>query len=124
MLPRSLSYIYENLRDFSVVKDKNIVIGCCALHICWKDLAEIKSLAVDPIHHGKGVGKELVSACIMEARQLGLKSIFTLTLESEFFKKLGFKDISKEKLPMKIWGECMHCNKYPDCDEEALIYEL
>jgi amino-acid N-acetyltransferase len=124
MLPRSLSYLYENLRDYLVVKKDGVVIGCCGLHITWGDLSEIKSCAVDPRYAGKGVGKTLLDAAKKEAKAMGIKKIFTLTLEPDFFRKNGFKDIPKDKLPMKIWGECINCPKYPECDEEALIYNI
>jgi len=124
MLSRSLSYLYEHVREYVVYNEGGLVIGCAALHIDWKDLAEVKSLAVDPRYLNKGIGKALLSACIDEARHLGILQLYTLTLETDFFMKNGFKRIQKEKLPMKIWGECMHCNKYPDCDEEALVYRI
>ncbi len=122
MLSRSLSYLYEHIREYSVVREDGRVIGCCALHVTWKDLAEVKSLAVDPRHAGKGVGKTLLEAAIGEAASMGIPRVFTLTLETEFFKKNGFNEIPKEQLPMKIWGECIQCPKYPDCDEIALEY--
>ncbi|MBD3261230.1 MAG: N-acetyltransferase [Candidatus Altiarchaeales archaeon] len=124
MLPRSLNYVYEHLREHVVEKKDDLVIGCCALHITWEKMAEIKSLAVDPRYAKKGVGAKLLKHCLKEAENLGIKKVFTLTLEPEFFKKHGFKPTPKEKLPMKIWGECALCNKYPDCDEQALITEI
>lgn len=124
MLARSLNELYENLRDFFVFEDKNIVAGCCALHISWEDLAEIKSLAVDKRYRKKGAGRSLVSSCIQEARELGAKKVFALTYVPDFFKKIGFKKISHEKLPHKIWAECINCPKFPDCQETALIMNL
>jgi amino-acid N-acetyltransferase len=124
MLPRSLSYLYECLRDFTVAVEKKLIVGCCSLHLTWKDLAEIKSLAVDPRFVKKGIGGKLLEASLKEAKQLGLKKVFTLTLEPEFFEKNGFKKVDKESLPMKIWGECSRCTKYPDCDEVPLIKEM
>lgn len=124
MLSRSLSYLYEHVREYIVCREGELVLGCCALHVTWKNLAEVKSLAVDPRYMNRGIGKELLNAALKEAKELGISEVFTLTLESDFFLKNGFKKIPKEKLPMKIWGECMQCNKYPDCDEEALIYRI
>ncbi len=124
MLSRSLSYLYENLRDYFVAMDGGKVVGCCGLHISWVDLAEVKSLAVHPEYMGKGVGKALLEAAVNEAKQMGVKRVFTLTLEPEFFKKHGFKVVEKDNLPMKIWGECIQCPKYPDCDEIALSYDF
>lgn len=124
MLPRSLSYLYENLRDYIVAIDGENVVGCVALHISWKDLAEIKSLAVKQDMVGQGIGRQLLEKAVDEAKALGMKTLFTLTLEPEFFEKNGFKRVQHEDLPMKVWGECIHCPKYPECDEIALEYTL
>jgi len=124
MLPRSLNELYENLRDFFVYEDKGKVAGCCALHISWDDLAEIKSLAVEKRYQRKGIGKSLVEACIEEARVLGAKKIFALSYSPAFFKKLGFKKIAHRNLPHKIWAECISCCKFPDCEEVALIKKI
>lgn len=121
MLPRSINELYENLRDFFVYEDKGRVIGCCALHISWDDLAEIKSLAVDRRHQNKGVGRILIEECIKEAKELGAKKFFVLTYAPVFFKKFGFQKIAHNKLPHKIWAECIKCPKFPDCREIALI---
>lgn len=121
MLPRSLNELYENLRDFWVCEEKRKIVGCCALHISWDDLAEIKSLAVAKEKQGKGIGKELVLVGIKEAKQLGAKKVFVLTYEPEYFKKFGFKKIRHSALPHKIWAECIDCPKFPDCQETALL---
>ncbi|MBD3388788.1 MAG: N-acetyltransferase [Candidatus Altiarchaeales archaeon] len=124
MLLRSLSYIYENIRDYFVVREDGEVLGCCALHVSWRDLAEVKSLAVREDRIGKGVGKALLEAALKEAREMGIPRVFTLTLEKDFFVRNGFELVPKDELPMKIWGECIYCPKYPDCDEAALIYQF
>ena len=121
MLPRSLNELYENLRDFWVWQENKKIIGCCALHISWDDLAEIKSLAVAKNSQGKGIGKELISACLDEAGELGAKKIFVLTYKPDYFKNLGFKKIKTSNLPHKIWAECINCCKFPDCQEIALL---
>ena len=124
MLARSLSEIYENLRDYFVCKNDSKLIGCAALHIDWADLAEIKSLAVKPETQKKGIGKSLVKKCVAEAKELGIRKVFTLTYQPNFFKKLGFKEMDKKNLPHKIWSECLKCPKFPDCDETALYLNL
>ncbi|MBU0762715.1 MAG: N-acetyltransferase [Candidatus Altiarchaeota archaeon] len=124
MLARSLSYLYENLRDYFVAFDGDEIVGCVSLHISWEDLAEVKSLAVAPERLGKGVGRELLKAAIEEATDLGIQQLFTLTLEPEYFIKHGFTVIHRDNLPMKVWGECIHCPKYPECDETALTYDI
>ncbi len=124
MLPRSLNELYENLRDFYVIEENSEVKGTCALHILWEDLAEIRSLAVKREYQNKGIGSLLVKKCLKEAKKLGIKNVFVLTYVPEFFKKLGFKEIDKSRLPQKIWGDCIKCPKFPECDESALIYEF
>lgn len=124
MLPRSLSEIYENLRDFFVVRDGDEIVACVALHICWHDLVEIKSLAVAEGQQGAGVGTALVKECIEDAKSLGVPTIFCLTYQPAFFAQFGFDRIGLMELPRKIWGECQRCHKYPDCDETAMILRL
>ncbi len=121
MLPRSLNELYENIRDFWVYEDRGKVIGCAALHISWDDLAEIKSLAVAKNKQKKGIGRDLATACLAEAKVMGAKKIFVLTYKPEFFKKLGFKRIKHSSLPHKIWAECINCCKFPDCREIPLL---
>lgn len=124
MLSRSLSEIYEAIRDFYVFEENGTVSGTVCLHICWEDLAEVRSLAVSEDRGGKGLGRQLVQACLDEARLLGLKRVFALTYKPGFFEKLGFHLIEKSELPQKIWGDCMKCAKFPECDEIALSIEL
>ncbi len=124
LLPRSLSEIYDNLRDFFVFEEDGRILGVCALHICWEDLAEIRSLAVQEDAGRKGVGRQLVEACLEEAKELGVKKVFLLTYIPSFFRKLGFSEVDKATLPHKIWGDCLRCPKFPHCDEVALIRTL
>jgi len=124
MLSRSLAELYEAIRDFYIVEEDGRLLGTAALHIVWEDLAEVRSVAVYEDAGRKGVGTELVQACIDEARQLGLKRIFCLTYKPNFFGKFGFRIVDKSELPHKVWGDCMKCVKFPDCDEIAMIMDL
>jgi amino-acid N-acetyltransferase len=124
MLARPLSEIYEDVRDYFVIRDGARIIACGALHISWADLAEVKALAVAEDLQKKGLGSEIVQACIKEAKTLGIPIIFTLTYQPVFFEKEGFSRVDKMKLPRKVWSECFHCPKFPDCDEVALIYTI
>jgi len=124
MLPRSLSELYDHIRDFYVSVRKEEVIGICALHVCWEDLAEIRSLAVKEEARNKGLGAKLVKSCLDESKSLGVRRIFALTYQSEFFERLGFKKVDKSVLPHKIWTDCLKCVKFPDCDEVAVVKEL
>ncbi|MHC4570707.1 MAG: N-acetyltransferase [Planctomycetota bacterium] len=124
MLFRSMADIYENLQTFTVAELNGNVAACCALQVIWSDLAEIKSLAVDEENTGTGVGKTLVAAATEQGRQLGLTRIFALTLNPDFFEKLGFKTIEKDMLPMKVWSDCAKCPKQQNCDEIAVIKQI
>ncbi len=125
LLARPLSQLYDHLRDFCVYVDKNHrMIGCCALQFCWEDLAEIRSLAVHPDHLGKNIGTELAQAVLTEAKSFNVQKIFTLTYKPDFFNQFGFVEIERSELPLKIWGDCMICVKFPDCDETAMMKEL
>lgn len=127
ILPRSLHSVYTTIRDFWVdVSDDSpeLIKGCSALHISWNDLAEIRTLAVRKEFQGKGDGAALVQACLKEAREIGVKKVFTLTYVPDFFRKMGFIEVDKAMLPNKIWADCIHCQYFPDCREIALIFDL
>jgi len=124
MLPRALSDIYENIREYLVVRDDKQVIGCVALHVNWLDLAEIRSLAVDERKQKQGMGSLLIQACLNEAKELALPTIFCLTLIPDFFEKHSFHLIDKMELPHKIWTDCYRCPKFPNCDAVALIRHI
>ena len=124
MLSRSLSELYESLRDFYVVEEEGVLLGAAALHIVWEGLAEVRSVAVVEDAGRKGIGSRLVQACISEAREIGLKRIFCLTYKPDFFAKHGFSLVDKAELPQKVWGDCIKCPKFPDCDENAMILDL
>jgi amino-acid N-acetyltransferase len=129
LLPRSLSELYEHMRDLVVLVREDgagpsPLIGVCALGICWEDLAEIRSLAVAPDQKGQGYGTLLVEACLEDARSLGVKTCFALTYVPEFFLRLGFHEVEKSVLPHKVWSDCLKCPNFPDCDEKAMMVAL
>ncbi len=128
MLPRTMAEIYENLRDYSVVRhggrDGDAVVACGALHIMWDDLAEVRSLAVSEECQGQGLGALLVRSHVQEARTLGLSTVFALTYQPAFFERLGFQQADVMTLPRKVWNECYRCPKFPTCDEIAVVYDL
>ena len=121
MLPRSLSEIYENIRDYFVYRQGESVVACAALHVIWSDLAEIRSVAVAREYQKKGIGTALVETCLEEARALGITTVFCLTYQPAFFERFGLSQIDKMELPRKVWTECFRCPKFPDCGEIALI---
>ena len=123
LLPRSLNQLYEDIRDFIVLEEEGRILGTCALHVNWGDLAEVKALVVDESLQGRGMGRQLVGTCLQEAVELGISRVFCLTYKPEFFRKLGFRLVDKSELPQKVWSECINCVKFPDCGEVALIFD-
>ncbi len=124
MLMLSKNEIYEKIFEYMVYEENGEILGVCALHPMWEDLAEIRSLAVRSDMHRHGVGSRIVSAQLERAKEFGFRKVFTLTYMEKFFSRLGFRLISMEELPKKIWTDCLKCVKYPDCDEIAMIKEL
>ncbi|MDZ7724469.1 MAG: N-acetyltransferase [candidate division KSB1 bacterium] len=124
MLPVAQSQVFSQLRSFVVVEQDEKVIGVGALVIIWGDLAEVRSLALKPEAIGQGIGREIVSYLLDEAKELEIPRVFTLTYKPEFFQKLGFSPIDKKYLPHKVWKDCINCPKFPDCDENALIIDV
>ena len=122
LLPRALGDIYENIRDYYIAEVDEKIVGCCALHIVWEDIAEIKSLAVLKEFSGQGIGSELLNSAMKEVKSLGITKVFALTYEQKFFSKKGFNVIPSSSLPHKIWGECIRCPLFPNCKEVAMEY--
>jgi amino-acid N-acetyltransferase len=87
-------------------------------------LAEIRSVAVAKDSQKRGIGARLIQACLEEARELGITTIFCFTYQPAFFEKFGLFQVDKMELPRKVWTECYRCPKFPDCDEVALICKL
>ncbi|MBI4961923.1 MAG: N-acetyltransferase [Desulfomonile tiedjei] len=123
LLARAVTELYAQVRDFLVTVDDGSreIIGCGALHIVWEDLAEIRSLAVRTAHQRQGVGSKLIEVLLEEARGLGINQVFVLTYRTALFERLGFRIMDKSRLPHKIWADCIHCTKFPECDEIALV---
>ena len=124
MLSRSRDFLVEHLRDFLIATDEGGFLGCCALAVLTPDLAEVRSLAVHPEASGRGIGASLVDACVVQARRLGLRRVFALTLVPEFFERRGFTLTSLGRLPEKSASECPVCPKRSKCDEHAMLLHL
>ena len=122
MLPRPLSELYEDVRDFFVVREGDKTVACAALHVNWDDLAEVRSVAVAEFYQQQGIGAQLIEACLKESEELGIRTVFCFTYQPDFFKRLNFAEIDKMELPRKVWTDCLRCPKFPNCDEVALIY--
>jgi amino-acid N-acetyltransferase len=125
MLFRTLEDIYERLREFRVFEDKDgKILGCAGLALLWRDLGEIRSMAVDPNTAGRGIGRQLVEHALVEAKELGLKKVFALTYVDGFFIRLGFVHVDKNLLPHKVWTDCIHCEMQNNCKEIPVLKEL
>lgn len=98
-------------------KDAEILAGFASLKIFNADLAEVRSLIVAPQFRRRGIARAIVNELLDEAKFYGLKSVFTLTYQKEFFERLGFIEIPKDELPaQKIWADCIKCKKFPVCN--------
>ncbi len=124
MLARPLSELYENLRDYYIIRNGDRVIACAALHLTWSDLAEIRAVAVAEDYQRQGIGSQLIAACLEEARAIGIATVFCLTYRPAFFEKFGLSQVDRMELPRKVWTECYRCPKFPDCEEVALVLNL
>ena len=124
LLSRSRMDMYERIRDMLVARVGDEIAGLAALHVLWEDLGGVRSLAVSPDKRSDGVGGKLLKACMEDAKELGLKKVFTLTYRPGFFQQYGFKEVDKSELPHKVWKDCLNCVTFPDCDEVALIREV
>lgn len=124
MLSRSRNALYETLRDLVVAENDDVIVGVGSLHLTWDELAEIRALAVAPHTTKAGIGRNIVETLTAEAKQLGVKTLFTLTYQPGFFAKQGFEEVSKDLLPHKVWKECINCAKFPNCDETAMIKKI
>ena len=125
MLHRSLESVYDALREFHVAAaDDGPIAGCIAVDIFWADLAEVKSLAVRKADRGTGLGGRLVRTAIDDARRMGIRRLFSLTYERAFFERYGFTVIDRDRLPEKVWRECIACPKVDACDEIAMVLHL
>ncbi len=121
MLPLSLGEVYDRLRDFVVIEEEGALLACGALHVVWEDLAEVRSLAVEPSACRRGLGRQIFQACVEEAPVLGVRRVFVLTFVPDYFRRLGMERTDKESLPHKVWADCVRCPRFPNCDEVALI---
>jgi len=124
MLPRSVAELYENVWEFTVAEGDGEILGCGGLKFYSAEVAEIRSLCVAPGLQKGGVGRGLTESLLREAEHYSLKTVFALTLVTGFFEKMGFHEVPREILPMKVWRDCVHCDRYFQCDEKTMLLEL
>jgi amino-acid N-acetyltransferase len=124
MLPRSPASVIENIRDFFLAEVDGEFAGCGALAVTWTDIAEVRSLAVQPAMQQHGIGRVLVDALVDDAKRLGIPRLFAFTYVPGFFAKMGFSVCQHEALPHKVFNDCRHCPKFLACDEIAMTRVL
>jgi amino-acid N-acetyltransferase len=113
------------IRSYTVVYDKNELVGFVALHIHSITLAEIRSLVVKDSYRGQGIGKKLIQSCINEGKDIQLEELLVLTYKQSLFEKFGFNVIEKASIPdTKIWADCIKCKHFPICDEISLTLKI
>lgn len=107
VLAKETVTLYEDVQEFFVAVDGSGVIGCGALHVLWEDLGEVRTVAVDEAALGQGIGHQIMEAIIDRARQLGLKRLFCLTFETEFFARHGFKEIEGTPVDPEVYAQLL-----------------
>ena len=124
MLARARNVLYETLRDMTVAEEDGRIVGVGALHLTWDELAEVRTLAVDKAYSRRHIDTRIVERLLEEAKEIGVKTVFTLTYRADFFSTLGFVETSKESLHHKVWKDCINCPKFPNCDETAMTLSV
>ncbi|MFY1619380.1 amino-acid N-acetyltransferase [Micromonospora sp. WMMD736] len=109
LLSKATVTLYEDVQEFRVAvrADDGVVVGCGALHVMWEDLAEIRTVAVDPTCQGQRIGHRLVGELIDAARELGVARIFVLTFETRFFGSFGFREIDGAPVPRAVYEQLL-----------------
>ena len=123
VLPRSEEDILHYINNFVVAIFDGHLRGCVAVRDFGNDLLEVRSLVVEPGYQGKGIGRAMVEAIIAGHKCRERFRLFALTYQEEFFKSLGFRRVSVEMFPEKVWSDCVNCPKKNCCDEIAVILE-
>jgi amino-acid N-acetyltransferase len=109
LLSKATVTLYEAVQEFWVAvrgADEKVV-GCGALHVMWEDLAEIRTVAVDPACRGTKIGHRLVSELLGVARELGVARVFCLTFETRFFGSFGFTEIDGAPVPHSVYEQLL-----------------
>ncbi|MEV6343506.1 amino-acid N-acetyltransferase [Actinoplanes sp. NPDC051851] len=108
LLSKATVTLYESVQEFWVAVDEDdAVIGCGALHVMWEDLAEIRTVAVDPSQRGRRIGHRIVAALLDQARELGIRRVFCLTFETRFFGSFGFTEIDGAPVPHAVYEQLL-----------------
>jgi amino-acid N-acetyltransferase len=108
LLTKETVTLYESVQEFTVAEIDGKVVGCGAMHVLWEDLAEVRSVAVDQSVRGKGVGHGILEVLIKRAADVGVKRIFCLTFETQFFGRHGFVEIEGTPVSPDVYTELLH----------------
>jgi amino-acid N-acetyltransferase len=107
LLAKERVTLYEDVQEFRVAEAAGGLVGCGALHVMWEDLAEVRTLAVDPAWRGAGVGSALLAELVGQARELGVRRLFCLTFEVEFFSRHGFTPLDGTPVPPEVYAQLL-----------------
>ena len=125
LLPRSNYDLCRHIKEYIVAETSDgTLVGTGSLKVYSSQLAEIAALAVREDQQGRGVGKAIVEALLVDARAMGLSEVFGLTRKPLFFMRLGFRLAEKEQFPLKVWADCARCPRQHACDEVAVALTL
>ena len=125
LLPRSNYDLCRHIKEYIVAETApGTLVGTGSLKVYSSGLAEIAALAVREDQQGRGVGRAIVEALLVEARAMGLSEVFGLTRKPLFFMRLGFRVAEKEQFPLKVWADCARCPRQHACDEVAVALTL
>ncbi len=108
LLSKETVTLYESVQEFTVAVDNGEVVGCGALHVLWEDLAEVRTVAVAENYRGRGIGHQILDAIIVRAREIGVKRIFCLTFETDFFGRHGFEEIQGTPVDPEVYTQLLH----------------
>jgi amino-acid N-acetyltransferase len=107
MLSKETVTLYESVQEFLVAEKDGVVVGCGALHVLWEDLAEVRTVAVSQNFHKQGIGHLILNEIINRARQIGVKRIFCLTFQTQFFGSIGFKEIHGTPVEPDVYAQLL-----------------
>jgi amino-acid N-acetyltransferase len=107
LLSKATVTLFEDVQEFYVAEVGGVVVGCGALHVLWEDLAEVRTLAVDKQHRGRGIGDLLLRRLLQQARHLGVERVFCLTFEVDFFSRHGFAEIEGAPVSHDVYEQLL-----------------
>ncbi|NUR73957.1 MAG: amino-acid N-acetyltransferase [Hamadaea sp.] len=107
LLSKATVTLFEDVQEFWVAELDGEVVGCGAIHVMWEDLAEVRTVAVDPAARGRKIGHAIVSALLDQARELGVRRVFALTFETDFFRSFGFVEIDGAPVPPTVYEQLL-----------------